>query len=194
DLTLQLLNVFAMEIGIDNEHVSLTTLNVLGKIFSDLKRSNNKVAKNQSEDLKRKFLYSLDSLYPLENKNLSWRIKSELVNSMSLIFKDESKNDLFRIYNKTNDYKFKSGIVKAFSNFDNGMIYKEVRDSISKDVQRYNLKNPNTSGDMIGSADLAEIYRAFVEMLTELDDKVDSENQNIIRLIYSEFVSSKDPV
>jgi len=56
------------------------------------------------------------------------------------------------------------------------------------------LKNPNTSGDMIGSADLAELYRAFVEMLTELDDKVDSENQNIIRLIYSEFVSSKDPV
>ena len=194
DLTLQLLNVFAMEIGIDNEHVSLTTLNVLGKIFSDLKRSNNKVAKNQTEDLKRKFLYSLDSLYSLDNKNLSWRLKSELVNSMSLIFKDEIKNDLFRLYNKTNDYKFKSGIVKAFSNFDNGMIYKEVRDSISKDVQRYNLKNPNTSGDMIGSADLAELYRAFVEMLTELDDKVDSENQNIIRLIYSEFVSSKDPV
>ena len=194
DLTLQLLNVFAMEIGIDNEHVSLTTLNVLGKIFSDLKRSNNKVAKNQTEDLKRKFLYSLDSLYSLDNKNLSWRLKSELVNSMSLIFKDEIKNDLFRLYNKTNDYKFKSGIVKAFSNFENGMVYKEVRDSISKDVQRYNIKNPNTSGDMIGSADLAELYRAFVEMLTELDDKVDSENQNIIRLIYSEFVSSKDPV
>jgi cyclophilin family peptidyl-prolyl cis-trans isomerase len=72
------------------------------------------------------------------------------------------------------------------------MIYKEIRDSISKDVQKYNLKYPNTSGDMIGSADLAKLYRAFVEMLTELDDKVDAENQNIIRLIYSEFAGSKD--
>jgi cyclophilin family peptidyl-prolyl cis-trans isomerase len=37
------------------------------------------------------------------------------------------------------------------------------------------------------------MYRAFIEMITVLDDNLDEENLNITRLIYSEFVSSKDP-
>ncbi|MGH2576097.1 MAG: peptidylprolyl isomerase, partial [Ignavibacteria bacterium] len=85
-------------------------------------------------------------------------------------------------------------IIKSFKHFSDGMVYKEVRDSISAEVQRYNITNPNKTGALIGSNELAKLYRAFVELLLELDNKVDSENQNTIRLIYSEFLSSKDPV
>jgi cyclophilin family peptidyl-prolyl cis-trans isomerase len=46
---------------------------------------------------------------------------------------------------------------------------------------------------MIGSPDLAKIYKAFVETLAELDEGLDTENRNITRLIFSEFAASKNP-
>jgi len=189
DLTLQLLSMLGDAIANENEHVTLTAINVLGKLFANLKNSNNSIAKSQAAKLKEEFIFGLNSF-----DNLSWRVKSELANSMALVFREEVKDDLFRAFRNTADYNLKAGIVKAFGNFDDGMVYKEVRDELSKDVQNYNIKNPNTSGALIGSNDLAKLYRGFVEMLTDLDDKVNAENQNTIRLIYTEFVGSKDPV
>ena len=189
DITIQLLSMLGEAVSNENEHVSLTAINVLGKLFANLKNSSNNVAKSQAGKLKEEFIFGLNSF-----DNLSWRVKSELANSMALVFKDEVKEDLFSAFRNTADYNLKAGIVKAFGNFDDGMVYREVRDELSKDVQNYNIKNPNTSGALIGSNDLARLYRGFVEMLSELDDKVDAENQNTIRLIFTEFVGSKDPV
>ena len=189
DLSSQLYSVIGSAIDIENEHLTLTALNVLGILYSDLKNSKNTIAKGQAEDMKKQFTFSLDSV---ENLKLSPEIQNELANSMASVFREDAKDFLFKKFFETNDYSVKAGIIKSFGNFNDGMIYKEVRDSISKEVQRYNLKNPNTSGDMIGNEDLAKLYRAFVEMLTNLDDKVDAENQNTIRLIYSEFAGSKD--
>ena len=74
------------------------------------------------------------------------------------------------------------------------LIYKVLRDTISADVMKYNEKYPNKDGSMIGSNDLAKMYRGFVNALTGLDDRMDAENRNIVRLILSEFASSKDPI
>lgn len=189
ELTLQLYSVLGDAIGDKNEHVSLTALNVFGKLFIDVNKSNNDVAKSLSGKIKEEFVYALDSV-----PDLTFRQKSELVNAMSLIYRDEVKDDLLKAYSKTDDYNFKSAIIKAFGNFNDGMIYKEVRDTISADVQRYNAKNPNTTGAMIGSKDLAVLYRGFVEMLSKLEEKVNDENQNIMRLIFTEFSGSKDPI
>jgi len=189
ELTEHLLDVFADGISDDNEHVSITAINVLGKMFSDLKNTKNEYAATQSAYLKKQFLYSLDSV-----KNLSWRVRSELANSMSLVFRDEMKDELLKRFSKSEDYDFKSGIISAIVNFNNGNVYKEVRDSISKDIMRYNLKNPNTEGELIGSPELAKLYRAFTAMLAALDDKINEEDRNTVRLMFSEFVSSKDPV
>lgn len=188
-VTLQLYSVLGDAIGDTNEHVSLTALNVLGKLFSDSRNSNNTVVKSLADNIKEEFVYGLDSV-----TKLSWRQKSELANSMSLIYKDEVKEDLFRAFSNTDNYDLKSGILKAFGNFDDGMIYKEVRDTLTAVISRYNEVNPNATGDLIGSNDLAKLYRGFTEMLSNLDEKVDEENQNTIRLIFTEFVSSKDPV
>ncbi len=189
ELTLQLYSVLGDAISDSSEHVSLTALNVLGKMFTDVNKSYNQIAKSLAPNIKEEMVYALDSV-----TELSWRQKAELVNSMSLIYRDEVKDDLLKTYSKTDDYNFKSAIVKAFGNFNDGMVYKVVRDTISADVQRYNAKNPNLTGDMIGSNDLAKLYRGFVEMLSNLDEKVDDENQNIIRLIFTEFAGSKDPL
>lgn len=189
ELTEHLIDVLGDGISDENEHVSLTAINVLGKVFSDLENTKNDYAATKSAYLKKQFLYSIDSV-----KDLSWRVRSELVNSMSLVFRDEVKDELLRRFSTSEDYDFKSGIIRAIGKFKNGNVYKEVRDSISKDIIRYNIKYPNTEGQMIGSSDLAKLYRAFTEMLSEIDDKVAAEDRNIIRLMFSEFVSSKDPV
>ncbi|MEO6694965.1 MAG: peptidylprolyl isomerase [Ignavibacteria bacterium] len=189
DLTIQLLSMLGDAAANENEHISITAINVLGQIFEGLNNSGNSIARSQAGKLKEEIIFGLNSF-----DNISWRVRSELANSLALIYGDEVKEDLFRAFRNTTDYNLKAGIVKAFGNFDNGMVYREVRDEISKDVQNYNLKNPNTSGALIGSNDLAILYRGFIEMLTGLDEKVDAENQNTIRLMYTEFVGSKDPV
>ena len=192
DVTQLLYSVISDGIGDENELVSLTGLSVLGNVFKDINKSKNSTAVSLSKKIMDEFNYSFDSLRPKDL--LSWRRKTALANSMSLIFRDESKNTLFRAYENTDDYKFKAGIINAFGNFQNGEIYKDVKDVISSDVQNYNKKNPNVEGIMIGSEDLAVLYRAFVEMLSVLDEKVSAEDQNTIRLIFTEFAGSKDPV
>ena len=187
EITAQVYSVLGDAIGNENENVGLTGLIVLGKLLSDIDKTGNTSAKSLSKNILEEFIYALDSV-----NTISWRQKSELVNSMSLIYRDEVKDELMKVFKKTNDYDFKSGIVKAFGNFNDGMVYKDVRKMISEDVQKYNELNPNTTGDMIGSKDLAKLYRAFVEMLSELDDKVGDEDRNIMRLIFTEFAGSKD--
>ena len=189
DMTKQIYSVVSSSIGFDNEHLSLTALNLLGYFFSDINKTKNENARALKDELKKEFTYALDSV-----NDIVWRQKSEIANSMSLIFRDESKDNLIRVFKKSRDYDVKSGIVRAFGNFNDGMVYKEVRKMISEDVQKYNELNPNTTGDMIGSKDLAKLYRAFVEMLSELDDKVGGEDRDIMRLIFTEFAGSKDPL
>lgn len=192
DILYQIYTVISDGIGDENELISLTGLSVLGNYFKDINKFENGNVISLSKKIMDEFNYSFDSLKPKDL--LSWRIKEALANSMSIIFRDESKDVLFRAYENTDDYKFKAGIVRAFGNFENGEIYKDVRELISADVQNYNKKNPNIEGIMIGSEDLAVLYRGFVDMLSNLDEKVGADDQNIMRLIFTEFAGSKDPI
>lgn len=189
EMTLNVYTLLGDAIGNENEHVGLTALNVLGKLMSDINKTNNKMAASLSEGIKKQFIYALDSV-----NNISWRQKSELVNSMSLVYRDEVKDVMKRAFKNTNDYNLKAGIVKAFGNFNDGTVYKEVREMISEDVMKYNEAHPNTTGELIGSKDLAKLYRGFVDMLSELDDKVGEDDRNTMRLIFTEFSGSKDPL
>jgi peptidylprolyl isomerase len=73
------------------------------------------------------------------------------------------------------------------------MVYKELTDSIGTRVQRYNKMKNQESGEMVQDETLANIYRAYVEVLSALKNKVDSSNQKYIKLILNEFTGSKDP-
>jgi peptidylprolyl isomerase len=177
------LNTFLTKASSDNnEHISLNAIDFEGKLFATADSNN---------------VYRSDVRKMLENvlsdNRFSWRQKGKAAASLSVIFKDSSRASLFRAFSGTQDFKLKAELIKAFGNFNNGIIYREVRDSISEEVQRYNLIHPNTTGELIQSKDLAMLYRSFVEMLLDLDDKVDSDNRNIIRLMYSEFAGSRDP-
>ncbi len=187
EFTEQILTLLGDAVSNDNEHVSLTALSVLGNLYSDLDNSKNIIAKSQSKKIREELLYGLSSA------NISVNLKSEISNTLSLIFRDEIKKDLLKAFSKTNDYTLKGGIVKSFGNFKKGIVYKEIRDTLSSDIKKYNLKNPDTNGSLIGSSELAKLYRGFVEMLSNLGGKTDAGNQNIMRLIFTEFSGSKDP-
>ncbi len=164
-------------------HVSIVSWQALGKLFAGADTRNPLTRKIQQEIL---FILT-------PGKAIDWHIKAEAIKTYTKIFKDDAKADLFAMFNSTDNYDIKSAIVSSFAFMDDAMVYKELREVISADVQRYNEIHPNKDGSMIGSPELAKLYKVFVEALTELDDKLDNENRNIIRLILSEFASSKEP-
>lgn len=163
-------------------HVSIVALQVLGKLFKGIDIRNPLTRKIQQEI---QFILT-------ENNNIDLQIKSEAVRTYTAIFKDEIKDELLELFSRTESYDLKAAIVGSFGVMDYPMVYRELRDTISADVQRYNAKNPNKDGSMIGSPDLAKIYLAFVDALTRLDDRMDDDNKNNIRLILSEFSASKN--
>ena len=164
-------------------HVSISAWQAIGKLFGGVDTRNPLTRKIQQEV---QFILS-------PSKSAGWHIKAEAIRAYAKIFKDEIKDELLSLFSQTDDYDLKAAIVGAFANMDNGLVYKELRDAVSADVQKYNAVNPNKDGSLIGSPDLAKIYKAFVESLAELDNKLDDENKNTIRLIFSEFAASKNP-
>lgn len=163
----------------ESEHISVTRLNVLGKLFDGKKFSD-------SDDVR-------DGLIEILNdKKYTYRIRSEAANALSLIFKDDVRKDLMKAFANAGDYNTKAGIIKAFGNFKSGKVFLEVRDSISAEVARYNKINSVTSGEMIQSSELAKLYRAFVEMLSNIYPSLNEKNQNTARLIFTEFAGSRD--
>ena len=182
-LAAQLANLFTETAAKDaSEHVKIVSLQALGKLMAGL-NSDNQIYK----ELRKKLKTIMDT-------GASWQVKAEAIKTYAKIFRDSVKKDLFAFFAKTDNYDLKAAIVSLFGSMNDPLVYKILRDTISADVMKYNEIHPNKDGSMIGSNDLAKLYRGFVNALTELDDKMDAENRNIIRLILSEFASSKDPL
>lgn len=164
-------------------HVSITALQSLAKLFKGIDSKNPIAGKIQKEI---QFILT-------ENKAIDRQIKTEAIRTYAAIFKDEVKDELLGLFSQSQNYDLKAAIVGSFGSMNNALVYKVLRDSISADVQRYNIRKPNRDGSMIGSPELAKIYLAFVDALTQLDDRMDEENRNNIRLILSEFSASRNP-
>jgi len=182
-LASHLAEVFAETAAKDeSEHVRIVSLQALGKLMAGLNNDN-----GDYKELRRE-------LRALINSGAAWQVKAEAIKTLAKIFRDNAKNELFALFAKADSYDLKAAIVSSFGSMNDPLVYKVLRDTISADVMKYNEKYPNKDGSMIGSNDLAKMYRGFVNALTGLDDRMDAENRNIIRLILSEFASSKDPI
>ncbi len=165
-----------------NAHISITTLTAIAKMFEGYDK-NSEVFKKLKNHL----------LEPFTNEFIDWQIRGEAAKTLSKLYKEEVKDELIKSYKSTNDYDFKAEIIRSFSSFEDWKIFKEARDLISADVQKYNIKHSIKSGDMITGKELAKLYRAFVELLYNIRAKVDGENNNTLRLIFTEFLGSQDP-
>ncbi len=134
-------------------------------------------------------------LYDILNSFTSEKnISGEAIKVMGSIFKDELKDELINRYKQSTDYNIKADIIRAFSSFNDGKIFREVRDLISNDVLEYGKTQTIDKEKYIGAEDLAKIYRAYSELINASLPKVNDEDKNTIRLICYDFLTSKDVV
>ena len=163
-----------------NTHVSIVTLYAITKLFTDYDK--------KSDVFKKLKNYLLE---PLNDESLPWQIRGEAGKILSKLYKDEVKVDLIKVYKSTDNYDLKADVIVSFSEFDDWKNYKEARDLISADVLAYNKEHSITSGDLITGKELARLYSAFVELLYNIRQRVDEENSNTLRLIFTEFLGSR---
>ncbi len=186
DMSGQLNTIFREAINDKNENVSLNAISIASGFYSGMDSEKGSKWKDEGSRI----------LLEVINQHTRYtaRQTGAAAISYSGLKKDESKNDLFRLFSATSDFNVKADVLRAFGNFDNAVIFKDVRDTVRKEVTRYNELHPNPDGRLIGSDELAELYRGFVEMISSLDNKLDKENQLTSRLIFLEFAGSKDPL
>jgi len=166
----------------EDVYLATTALKVLGNVF--------KLTKNES--LKSDLLPSLE-WFLIKGKAVDIPVIAEAINAMGMIYKDKVKDELITYYADVEGFELKEAIVSSFKYFDDASVYNNLRDMITKTVQDYVDKNKIESGDMIAGKELNGLYRSFVETLAELKYKANEKDKNTMRLIFSEFVSSKDP-
>lgn len=174
-----------------NSYILPTSFNSMKKLFGNLPENHRIKMKLKSDmscllDTNRRWVFGKNSV------EIHPQLQSEGILTLGYLFKDEIKKELFKLLYETQIYDVKTAVIRSFGYFNDPMVYRELRDSISSIVQRYKPGNDYKKGAMIGSDDLAKLYKAFVETLADLDEKMDDENRNIVRLIFTEFASSKN--
>lgn len=179
----KLLNAITYRYDDANPNVIHTALRVTALLFTGLNQPNQNLQTIRDR---------LEWFFP-PDKAVEWQDKCEAILAYGTIFKDDVKQELMLKLSETENEDLIPYIIKSFQFFKNAMVYNELTDSISKRVQRYNKLKNQESGEMVQDATLASIYRAYVETLSVLKNKVDAENQKRIMLILSEFTGSKDP-
>lgn len=165
----------------DNINVRITALKIIGAVYAS-------AGKNQKEKIKNELEF-----YFTKGKAIDWQEMGECFVNYGMIFKDDSEELLTEKFRDTDNRNLKPYIIRAFGYFENGMIYKKVREIVSDEVQAYTKEMGYESGRMVQDKYLADLYLAFVETIGELADKVNDDERNLIRLMLSEFLSSKDP-
>lgn len=171
-----------------SDHVKIAALNSMGRMFSQFNNtgSGEKPVKIPGTDIAMRIIGAGGWFHP--------EVKAAAVDAYAKIMKDDAKKVLFEEFYHSTSTAMDEAIVNGFRNFENGDIIRELRDSISAFVLRYNELNPNTTGEMIPSPVLGRVYRAYIETAAALLPKMKSEESlNLARLSFIEFADSRKP-
>jgi cyclophilin family peptidyl-prolyl cis-trans isomerase/HEAT repeat protein len=166
-----------------NPNVRHTGLRVTALLYSNLTKPYSAI-----EDVKSHLAW----FFP-PDKAVEWQDKCEAILAYGTIFKDDVKQELLLKMSETENEDLIPYIIKSFQFFKDGMVYKELTDSVGARVRRYNKMKNQDFGEMVQDATLANVYTAYVETISALKNKVDEENQKRIMLILTNFTGSKDP-
>jgi len=166
----------------ENPNVSHTALRTTALLVNDSTNYNSLGA--IKEELK--LIFDNGSSY-------DWQTKGEAILAYGTIFKDEVKDELLLKMSETQNEYLIPYIIKSFRFFKNADVCKELTDSVRAVVVRHNRANNQETGEMVQDEILANIYRAYVETLSELKSKANEEQKKFIMLVLTEFTGSKDP-
>ncbi|CAN5551600.1 peptidylprolyl isomerase [soil metagenome] len=175
------IDYFGSSIG----NIKISAMDAAGRLYSGYDKNNSELktdADEISESLKQ---ISLLSSQP-------YSIRASALINYSKIKNSEAKQLVMKILSADPDYNMKRAAIDASVFLNDPLIFKEMRESITKVVQRYADSHPDISHEIVGSEDLAKIYRGYTGLLTNYIRTPDVNDQNILRLIFGEFLSSKD--
>ncbi len=166
-----------------NVNVRITALRQIGEIFSQL---------NEKNLIAEKILPEIEK-YFLNKKAINYYETGEALISYSKIKKDNAKDFLLNYLSTTENYPLKSYIIKAFKYISDYKIHKQIKEKISQEVNKYIEEKGMVFSDFMQDKVLAEIYLSYIELLSSMVEKIEETDYNEFRLIFSEFLNSKDP-
>lgn len=123
---------------------------------------------------------------------IDWTEQGIAIQSYAKILKGESEEILLEKYSKTDNYALKPDIIRALKYTKNDKVVYSLRNAISSDVQNYTKRHNLSSSDIVQDDTLASIYRAFIETLDNYRETKTDSIKTFLRLIFSEFLGSKD--
>lgn len=167
----------------NNVNVRITALKQIGEIFSKLPENNK---------LEEKILLELESCF---NKNISLNYYEigEALLAYAKIKKDKATDFLLKFLAETDNYALKPYIITSFKNLSDYKLYKKLKEQISHDLNKYVEEKGMVFTEIIEDNTLANIYLSYIDLLNSFIDRIEEEDCNEIRLIFSEFLNSKDP-
>jgi cyclophilin family peptidyl-prolyl cis-trans isomerase/HEAT repeat protein len=184
----QLLNVFN-EGSIDkSDHVKITALSSIGRVFSQFKHTDNgnKPVKVPGTDILMRVIGSGGWLHSA--------VKAAAIDAFAKVMKDGSKNVLWDEFVNSTSSNVDVAVIRGFGYFENGDILREVRDTISSYVMSYNALYPDTTGAMVPNLTLHRVYSSYIQTAIDLLPKMKSDDAlNLARLSFLEFADSRKP-
>ena len=184
--TEQIENLIASTLTDPTDHVKIAALDADGKLFSQsvIPTSNsNKPAVVPGTRIPYQIIGS--------GGWFSLQVRAAAIDAYARILKDASINVLWEEFYYSS---LTPEIIRAFGYFEDGDIIRQIRDSVSAYVVRYNEFFPDTTGAMIPTPFLGQIYLAYIETAIALLPKMKSEESlNLARLSFIEFADSRKP-
>lgn len=177
DLTLEIAEALIREAENPNYNLRLASIKAISNIFSPF---------NYNYLKERLFQFLLEHLKTEKNDY----IKGETIFALSRIFKDEVKDILFKLY-LTSNITVKYYILISLQFMESI----DVLETATKLVSDY----VNTQNELFISKEVAipyplnKLYGGYLELLNAIKEKISPQSQNKVRLIFTEFLSSKDP-
>lgn len=179
----EMVKLLTEAINDDNVNVRITALRQIGEIFSQL---------NEKNSITEKILMELEKFF-FNHKAINYYEIGEALISYSKIKKDNTKDFLLNYLSATDNYPLKPYIIQAFKYVSDYKIHKQIKEKISQEVNKYIEEKGMVFSDFMQDKVLVEIYLSYIELLSYMVEKIDEEDYNEFRLIFSEFLNSKDP-
>jgi cyclophilin family peptidyl-prolyl cis-trans isomerase/HEAT repeat protein len=184
--TVQIEDLIESTLTDPTDHVKIAALEADGKLFSQYvipPTSGNKPAVIPGTRIPYRIIGS--------GGWFSYQVRGAAIDAYAKILKDDARNVLWE------EFYYSSltlEIIKAFGYFEDGDIIRQIRDSVSAYVVRYNQEFPDTTGAMIPTPFLGKLYLAYIETAIALLPKMKSEESlNLARLSFIEFADSRKP-
>lgn len=177
ELTSKIAEALIRESKNPNYNLKLASIRTIGNIFSSITH----------KELKGQLLrFLLEKLREETNDYL----KGETILTLSRIFKDGVKDTLFKLF-QTSNVIIKYYVLISLQFMESFDLLETSTQLVSDFINTQ--KDLSITKEIAIPASLSKLYGGYLELLNAIKGKIAVPSQNKLRLIFMEFLSSKDP-